>query len=286
MVKYTYTAYGQVTMDNMLDTNNPLYQTAEELITHNIFLYKGYCYDIETGLFWLSSRYYSPELCRFISPDSVEYLDPRSINGLNLYAYCNNDPINKYDPSGHFAISLTMLGLIIGAAIGATVGGIAAYNIAKDQGAEGWELFGWTMAGIVGGGIVGGALGAGAGALVTKATGILGFSIVKGNVFVVTKTMVIGHYGYAALGSSLGYGYYQISDDLYNSMTSAQRWAMNSQFLQDCSKLGANFIVEPTRTIASTYNGNISYLYYEIQYLIDKGYQWLEDLSALVKGGR
>lgn len=157
---------------------------------------------------------------------------------------------------------------------------------AKNQGAEGWELFGWTMVGIVGGGIVGGALGAGAGALVTKDTGILGFSIVKGNVFVVTKTMVIGYYGYAALGSSLEYGYYQISDDLYNSMTNAQRWAMNSQFLQDCSKLGANFIVEPTRTIASTYNGNISYLYYEIQYLIDKGYQWLEDLSALVKGER
>ena len=48
--------------------------------------YKGYYYDVETGLFWLSSRYYSPELCRFISPDSVDYLDPSSINGLNLYA--------------------------------------------------------------------------------------------------------------------------------------------------------------------------------------------------------
>lgn len=56
--------------------------------------------------------------------------------------------------------------------------------------------------------------------------------------------------------------------------------------LQDCSNLGANFIVEPTRTIASSYNGNISYLYYEIQCLIDKGDQWLEALSALVKGGR
>ena len=283
VAKYRYDAWG----------NHKVYDQLNQEISLNTFIgnvnpfrFKSYYFDRETGLFWLSSRYYSPELCRFISPDSVEYLDPRSINGLNLYAYCNNDPINKYDPSGHFAISLTMLGLIIGAAIGATVGGIAAYNIAKDQGAEGWELFGWTMAGIVGGGIVGGALGAGAGALVTKATGILGFSIVKGNVFVVTKTMVIGHYGYAALGSSLGYGYYQISDKLYNSMTNVQRWAMNSQFLQDCSKLGANFIVEPTRTIASTYNGNISYLYYEIQYLIDKGYQWLEDLSALVKGGR
>ena len=43
-------------------------------------------------------------------------------------------------------------------------------------------------------------------------------------------------------------------------------------------------IVEPTRTISPTYNGNVSWLYYEIQYLIDKGYQWLEDLSALVRG--
>lgn len=188
------------------------------------------------------------------------------------------------DPTGHFAISLTMIGLIVGAIIGATAGGIVAYNIAKDQGAEGWELFGWTMAGIVGGGIIGGALGAGAGALVTKATGILGLSIVKGNVFVVTKTMVLGHYGYAALGTSLGYGFYEISDALYYSMTDAQRWAINSQFLNDCYRLGANFIVEPTRTISPTYNGNVSWLYYEIQYLIDKGYQWLEDLSALVRG--
>ena len=49
---------------------------------------------VETGLFWLSSRYYSPELCRFISPDDVEYLDPESVNGLNLYCYCMNNPVN------------------------------------------------------------------------------------------------------------------------------------------------------------------------------------------------
>ena len=88
---------------------------------------------VEIHLYWVSSRYYSPELCRWISPDSIEYLEPESINGLNLYAYCENDPINKYDPTGHFAISLTVLGLIIGAAIGATAGGIAAYTIAKNN---------------------------------------------------------------------------------------------------------------------------------------------------------
>ena len=260
--------------------------TKEEqyVIENNPYRYRGYYYDKESGLYYCITRYYSPELCIFTSIDSIEYLDCESINGLDLYCYCKNNPIMNVDPSGHFAISLTMIGLIVGAVIGATAGGIAAYNIARDQGAEGWKLFGWTIAGIVGGGIIGGALGAGAGALVTKATGILGLSIVKGNVFVVTKTMVLGHYGYAALGTSLGYGFDEISDDLYYSMTDAQRWAMNSQFLNDCYRLGANFIVEPTRTISPTYNGNVSWLYYEIQYLIDKGYQWLEDLSALVRG--
>ena len=60
------------------------------------------------GYFWLSSRYYSPELCRFISPDDIEYLYPESVNGLNLYCYCYNDPINYYDPSGHFVITATI----------------------------------------------------------------------------------------------------------------------------------------------------------------------------------
>ena len=94
VVKYSYSAYG---MKGSI--TGPMATTIGNL---NPFRYKGYYYDVETGLFWLSSRYYSPELCRFISPDSVDYLDPSSINGLNLYAYCMNDPINYADPSGHW----------------------------------------------------------------------------------------------------------------------------------------------------------------------------------------
>ena len=54
----------------------------------------------------VEQRYYSPELCRFIQPDDIEYLDPSSINGLNLYCYCFNNPIMYYDHSGHLIESL------------------------------------------------------------------------------------------------------------------------------------------------------------------------------------
>ena len=60
--------------------------------------------DVETGLFLVGHRYYNPEWGRWLSPDDIEYLDPQSINGLNLYAYCKNDLINYVDYDGHRAI--------------------------------------------------------------------------------------------------------------------------------------------------------------------------------------
>ncbi len=66
----------------------------------NPYRYRGYYYDTETNLYYLINRYYSPELCRFISADDVTYLDPERINGLNLYAYCFNDPISYVDIVG------------------------------------------------------------------------------------------------------------------------------------------------------------------------------------------
>ena len=49
----------------------------------------------------VGQRYYSSELGRFIKPDDVSSLNPSSINGLNLYAYANNNPIGiAYSSSG------------------------------------------------------------------------------------------------------------------------------------------------------------------------------------------
>ena len=85
VVKYSYTAYGEIQ-----EISGAF---ASTIGAYNPFRYKGYYYDTETGLYLVTSRYYNPEWCRFISPDSIEYLDPSSINGLNLYAYCSNNPI-------------------------------------------------------------------------------------------------------------------------------------------------------------------------------------------------
>ena len=70
----------------------------------NPFRYRSYYYDTETELYYLQTRYYDPELGRFISQDSIEYADPETINGLNLYAYCGNNPVMNVDPTGTFQL--------------------------------------------------------------------------------------------------------------------------------------------------------------------------------------
>ena len=154
IAKYSYDSWGNAKLTTLSSNNFSAY---------NPIRYRGYYYDAESGLYFLNARYYNPTWRRFISPDDTAYLDPDTPSGLNLYAYCNNDPVNYSDPSGNFAISLAIAGLIVGAVIGATIGGIIAYNAAKDNGSEGWELFGWTALGILGGGVIGGAIGYGIG---------------------------------------------------------------------------------------------------------------------------
>jgi RHS repeat-associated protein len=57
--------------------------------------------DAETGLLYLHARYYDPAIGRFVSPD---WWDPNKPGvGTNRYAYSDNDPVNKSDPSGHLA---------------------------------------------------------------------------------------------------------------------------------------------------------------------------------------
>ena len=73
----------------------------------NPFAYKSYFYDGETGLYYNQSRYYSPEWCRFINADDPMLTDTATgtPNANNMFAYCENDPINYSDPTGNAYIS-------------------------------------------------------------------------------------------------------------------------------------------------------------------------------------
>ena len=132
-----------------------LEEPESDVLLANPFRYRGYYYDSSIGLYYLNSRYYDPETGRFLNEDLVSYLEPETIGGVNLYAYCLNDPVNNIDPSGHLVISL----LIALAVTGAVVGGTTAGLIASNNGAQGWELAG----SILGGALLGGAIGALAG---------------------------------------------------------------------------------------------------------------------------
>ena len=94
----------------------------------NPFRYRGYYYDSETGLYYLNSRYYDPSIGRFINADDISYIQPTDINGLNLFAYCGNNPVMYVDPTGQFPLLALILGLVAIAGLGLTIGGVASDN--------------------------------------------------------------------------------------------------------------------------------------------------------------
>ena len=93
---YSYDAWGNPTV-----TNAAGYTVGDK----NPFRYRGYYYDTETGLYYLQSRYYSPEFGRFISADDAAYLGADGeVLSYNLFAYCLNNPINRTDADGSFSL--------------------------------------------------------------------------------------------------------------------------------------------------------------------------------------
>ena len=93
VVAYTYGPWGEARgvsgiLASTLGAMNPL-------------RYRGYVYDTETGLYYVSSRYYDPEIGRFINIDGVMGVNA-DMGTYNLFAYCGNNPINRYDAGGMF----------------------------------------------------------------------------------------------------------------------------------------------------------------------------------------
>jgi len=119
---YYYDAFGTITEETGT-VNNP-------------FRYSGYQYDEETELYYLNARMYDSKIARFLQEDTYrgQANDPLS---LNLYAYCRNNPLIYWDPTGHMESDVTINGKKIGNAQvsdGVTTGNIR--DIATALGGE------------------------------------------------------------------------------------------------------------------------------------------------------
>lgn len=98
LVTYTYDAWGNVTVSY----SNGGASTAAR---YNPFRYRGYYYDTETSLYYLNSRYYDPNVGRFLNADGSVNANGDLI-GFNMFAYCGNNPVMGYDPSGTYCVRL------------------------------------------------------------------------------------------------------------------------------------------------------------------------------------
>ena len=150
---YDYDAWGKVSHRYSASWENPL-------------TYRGYYYDDENMVYYLQSRYYNPQWGRFLNADIPEIAQQSKgkINGLNLFAYCCNNPVNYSDPTGMIAVTTF---LIIGAVAGVVIGGAAGYalsRILKVPKAKRWKY-------VVGGAVIGAVIGACVGYAVGVAAG-------------------------------------------------------------------------------------------------------------------
>ena len=77
-----------------------LLSSSGTLANVNPLRYRGYYYDSETGFYYLQSRYYDPEIGRFINADSYASTDATGLLSTNMFAYCENNPVMRVDPTG------------------------------------------------------------------------------------------------------------------------------------------------------------------------------------------
>ena len=75
---------------------------ADTLGAINPIRYRSYYYDIETGFYYLNSRYYDPEIKRFINADEIVAGVGKELKGYNLFSYCMNNPVNMTDSTGNW----------------------------------------------------------------------------------------------------------------------------------------------------------------------------------------
>ena len=151
----TYAAYGNEESD---------YRPARWQSYRDLYRYTGQEDDIAVGLTYCGSRYFSPNLARWISAD------PLTIHGagsdLNAYAYVHGRPFSATDPHGQFAFLVFIAAAVIGAIVGFSV------SVVSQGIAHGFTHIDWAQAGVAAAaGAVAGLVACGVGALIAPLFG-------------------------------------------------------------------------------------------------------------------
>ena len=208
--QYVYDAWGNCKVLNS-DGVEVDFENNRNFIGHtNPFRYRGYYFDYETGFYYLQTRYYDPQTGRFISADSIEYLDPETLGGLNLYAYCGNNPVMAVDPEGNTPDWLKKLGIAL-AVIGVALVIAAVAIVTCGVGA---------LAGTMAGAII---YGAAQGALIGAAVG----TVVGGAIGYATTGTLEG----ALIGAGIGLGAGAIIGAVIGGFAGASSFTTNSAYI-------------------------------------------------------
>ncbi len=103
---YTYDTWGNVI--SVTDINGKEITNANHIGLMNPIRYRGYYYDSEIGMYYLQSRYYNPQVGRFLNADGYVSTG-QDVTGYNMFAYCGNNPVNRMDSYGEFWTSIKTL---------------------------------------------------------------------------------------------------------------------------------------------------------------------------------
>ena len=210
VAEYSYNAWGKVlSATGTMAAINPI-------------RYRGYYFDSDSGLYYLKSRYYDPNLQRFINSDVIPVTGQGFI-GSNMFAYCLNNSVCIGDDGGYFANWL--VGGLGGAAVGAISAAIKGDNIAAG-----------ALQGAVSGAIAGAAVDM---ALVTVASGGLAVIAIGGLIA----------FGGGAAGSIAGeMTHAAVTGEQYNADGNATKRAVAAGALNTVS-LGTSSILKSTKMV-------------------------------------
>ena len=132
VAQYEYDAWGNTL--SIKDASGAAITAWYNIAVANPIRYRGYYYDADLGLYYLQSRYYDSGVGRFINADDSKYIDASgTVLGGNLFAYCENNPVMYYDPSGGLVMATAIKIVVVVLFVSLLIVALAALGSNEDN---------------------------------------------------------------------------------------------------------------------------------------------------------